>query len=248
MRVFDTTIYFNELDVLEIRLHVLAPVVDTFVIVESDRTHLGAYKGHALAEHLDRFHDFRIQYHPESFGPLAEGESCWQRQARTRDLAAEYANPEPDDLVLISDVDEIPDPALVARRAVGRYRQQMSYFWLNAICGVWTLGTVGVRGRDVRNGTADGLKYHQPLREHPNAGWHFGYMGGEESVRAKLAAAVHTELGSAEQQQIVVERRSALRSVHGEPLEVVPITAERFPAWVVENQDRYSHLIRIANA
>ena len=37
--IFDCFSFFNELDILEIRLNVLAPVVDKFVLVEAVRRH-----------------------------------------------------------------------------------------------------------------------------------------------------------------------------------------------------------------
>jgi beta-1,4-mannosyl-glycoprotein beta-1,4-N-acetylglucosaminyltransferase len=40
-RIFDCFTFFNELDLLEIRLHELAPVVDRFVIAESPVTFTG---------------------------------------------------------------------------------------------------------------------------------------------------------------------------------------------------------------
>jgi len=40
-RIYDTFIFSNELDLLEIRLHVLGDVVDYFVLVESTRTFSG---------------------------------------------------------------------------------------------------------------------------------------------------------------------------------------------------------------
>ena len=37
--IYDCFTFFNELDLLEIRLNVLSQVVDKFVIVEMNRTH-----------------------------------------------------------------------------------------------------------------------------------------------------------------------------------------------------------------
>lgn len=42
--IYDCFPFFNELDVLEIRLNVLYDTVDYFVITEADKTHTGRHK------------------------------------------------------------------------------------------------------------------------------------------------------------------------------------------------------------
>jgi len=44
MKIYDCFIFFNELDLLEIRLKTLDKVVDYFVLVEADKTHRGKKK------------------------------------------------------------------------------------------------------------------------------------------------------------------------------------------------------------
>ncbi len=44
MKIFDTFLFNNELDLLEVRLRLLYQYVDCFVIQESDYTHSGKLK------------------------------------------------------------------------------------------------------------------------------------------------------------------------------------------------------------
>ena len=44
MKIYDCFNFFNELDLLEIRLNTLKDSVDYFVIVESNVTHSGQFK------------------------------------------------------------------------------------------------------------------------------------------------------------------------------------------------------------
>ena len=62
--IYDCFTFFNELDVLEIRLHVLAEVVDRFVLVEARQTFQRGAKPLYYAENLDRFGPFadRIEH------------------------------------------------------------------------------------------------------------------------------------------------------------------------------------------
>ncbi|MBQ2282203.1 MAG: N-acetylglucosaminyltransferase, partial [Kiritimatiellae bacterium] len=53
--IYDCFSFFNELDILELRLETLAPVVDYFVIVEADKTHAGAAKPLVFEQNKELF-------------------------------------------------------------------------------------------------------------------------------------------------------------------------------------------------
>ena len=55
MRIFDSFIFFNELDLLEMRLNILNDVVDYFVLTESPWTVSGNPKPLYYQENKDRF-------------------------------------------------------------------------------------------------------------------------------------------------------------------------------------------------
>jgi beta-1,4-mannosyl-glycoprotein beta-1,4-N-acetylglucosaminyltransferase len=58
--IYDCFIFFNELDILELRLNILDPVVDYFVLCESSYTHSGKSKPFYFEEHK----------HEERFAPF----------------------------------------------------------------------------------------------------------------------------------------------------------------------------------
>ena len=53
--IVDCFPFFNELDILEIRLNSLAPYVDRFVLTECNVTHSGNQKPLFFAENKERF-------------------------------------------------------------------------------------------------------------------------------------------------------------------------------------------------
>jgi beta-1,4-mannosyl-glycoprotein beta-1,4-N-acetylglucosaminyltransferase len=57
-KIYDCFNFFNELDILEIRLNILYDYVDYFVIVESDLTHSGEKKSFYYEENKNRFNKF----------------------------------------------------------------------------------------------------------------------------------------------------------------------------------------------
>lgn len=53
--VYDCFLFFNELDLLEMRLHILDTIVDYFVICEANITHSGVPREYCFAANRDRF-------------------------------------------------------------------------------------------------------------------------------------------------------------------------------------------------
>ena len=58
MAIWDCFTFFNELDILELRLRELAPVVDRFVIAEATKTFANEAKPVHFAENRARFAEF----------------------------------------------------------------------------------------------------------------------------------------------------------------------------------------------
>ena len=137
--IYDCFTFFNELDVLEIRLHVLAEVVDRFVLVEARQTFQRGTKPLYYAENRDRFAAFtdRIEhvvvdeFPDEAAG--AFGCEAWQRNAIRLGIRDAGVG----DTILVSDVDEIPRPECVAaaakRGGVTVFRQVMCCYFLNCV-------------------------------------------------------------------------------------------------------------------
>lgn len=111
-RVFDCFTFFNELDLLEIRLHELSNVVDVFVISEAAFTHQGGPKPLHFQQNKQRFAPFhdRIRHIVVDSMPEGPGEpNNFRREYHQRNrLIAGLHDASPDDVILLSDVDEIP--------------------------------------------------------------------------------------------------------------------------------------------
>lgn len=120
-RVFDCFTFFNELDLLELRLNTLDPVVDHFVIAEARETFTGRPKPLIFAENRDRFSAFLPKIRHLAIDSFPDTSSTWARERFQRNhLARGLDGAQPDDVVLISDVDEITRPEhLAAIRAGG---------------------------------------------------------------------------------------------------------------------------------
>ena len=144
-RLFDCFTFFNELDLLELRLRELNPLVHRFVLVEAPQTFTGLTKPLHFKLNRDRFEGFlpKIVYVELPEFPIGMV-SAWDREHYSRRaMMRGLTDTAPDDLVLISDVDEIPKPAsLEAALRSFRTPYRLTVFeseqyahYLNAACG-----------------------------------------------------------------------------------------------------------------
>lgn len=116
--IIDTFPFFNELELLEVRLQELDSVVDRFVLAEAPRTHSNRPKPLHFAENRHRFERFLPRITHIVVDDLPDSSNAWvlegeQRRAVDRGLHG----CQPDDIILHSDLDEIPSARAVAELA-----------------------------------------------------------------------------------------------------------------------------------
>ncbi|XP_015576154.1 uncharacterized protein LOC8279094 isoform X2 [Ricinus communis] len=111
-RVFDAVLFSNEVDILTIRWNELYPYITQFVLLESNSTFTGLPKSLVFAHNRDKFKfiEPRLTYGTIG-GRFREGENPFVEEAYQRvalDQLIRIAGIEDDDLLIMSDVDEIP--------------------------------------------------------------------------------------------------------------------------------------------
>jgi len=113
MRVYDTFIFYNELDLLELRLRTLYDHVDVFVLCESDLTLTNHAKPYIFEQHKQRFAPWLDKIRHVKYTSLAD-RNYWNNADLQRDaIIAGLADANDDDIVIYSDVDEIVRPSSV---------------------------------------------------------------------------------------------------------------------------------------
>ncbi len=267
--IYDCFTFFNEFDLLDIRLNVLKDVVDRFVLVEATRTFSNLPKPLHFEEHKARFAPFLDRIDHVVVDDFPAFDNAWtfenfQRNAMARGLI----ECKDDDLVLISDLDEIPRPEAILRHkdrpGIQIFEQLHHCYYLNHLYvrhPNWH-GTRMLHGRDFRYGLDDVSNYGtcnikrlnqgttaNKIRNYmggpiiKNAGWHFTYLGGVEGVRQKIQAFSHQERNfqsNLEERSIQRHRDRAFRCCR---LIGVDVDAENFPSYLVNNQEKFGHLI-----
>lgn len=195
-KVFDCCIVHDELDLLDIRFAELDSVVDRFIVVEGDVTFSGKPKPFYFAENLKRFEKYlhKITHFtctlPRSHDPWIMEHS--QRNMIGNALAQTC---QPDDIVIISDADEI-----VSAKAVASYDPKMGlaypemrlfYYFTNCEGEPWDQARI-FPYRLMTNKNASDMRY-TPAKRLANGGWHFSYLGGVDAIIRKIESWTHQE-------------------------------------------------------
>jgi beta-1,4-mannosyl-glycoprotein beta-1,4-N-acetylglucosaminyltransferase len=196
-RIYDCFPFFNELELLDIRLSELDAVVDKFVLVESRQTHSGVPKPLYFEENKERFSRFLpkiVHVILDSF-PVDDvwGRERYQRTQILRGLASLPCSD--DDVIISTDADEIASAA-----AVRRYRPEdglmtldmpLFYYYFNCLAGSWDQAKILPYGL-LKQLTPCGARYSgAPLLS--KGGWHFTYMGGPDRIIRKIESWAHQE-------------------------------------------------------
>lgn len=225
--IYDCFPIFNELDMLKIRLNVMNPVVDKFLIFEATETFSGLKKPLYYQENKEMFKEFEdkiihvvIDYTPEGD---THDRDTYQKNQGTKGLEG----CQDDDIIIFSDLDEIPNPEAVLEIAqnmqkdkIYHFAQRMFYCYLNMeeVSGN-LLSNAGdfdhvehkqwigskmltyklLKEIDAGFGDLRFSKWKEMGIRVNHGGWHFGYMGG--SGQKDLAKRVQEKVISAAHQE-----------------------------------------------
>ena len=203
VKLYDCFTFFNELDILELRLRELDALVHRFVLVEANTTFTGQAKPLHFALNAARFGPWidRIIHIVVDDFPIGMTDP-WQREAFQRNaIIRGLPLAQPGDLVLVSDVDEIPKPEILARaladpataRAVTTFECEIFAYYLNLRGSPPLHSLVGPRLIAMRcfHG-AENLRRHKPAWRRRN---NFGPVG-RMVVAARLLVATGNLLRS----------------------------------------------------
>jgi beta-1,4-mannosyl-glycoprotein beta-1,4-N-acetylglucosaminyltransferase len=218
--VVDGFILFNELDLLEIRLHELWDVVDRFVIVEAPVTHTNKPKPLYYQTHQQRFARFQSKIVYVVVDDMPQGGDNWAREYHQRNcMVRGLEGCQEGDTILLSDVDEIPDARTIRSHPVPStphvLRQEYCYYFLNLSGGKWN-GTILCRYNDLVGRTVQSWRdLRNELPAIQDGGWHFSFIGGPERVIEKLEAYTHQEFNT---KTVKDERRILYSMITGRDL------------------------------
>lgn len=271
-KVFDLFLFSSELDWLEIRLNTLSSQVDYFVIVESTTTFTGSQKPLHLKENWARFSEFHekiIHKIIEDPGPEI-GTQTWDHEDFFRNSLFYSAFPmelasEGVDVILVSDVDEIPKPATVEvlkhcdfpeRLTLQSAFYYYSFQWAHVGAQWAHPQATTFRGRDgtispnsLRNGI--GGSWWRRWWESGtmrDAGWHCSSCFATlEAMKGKMASFSHTPLNTEanRDEKTIVERVRTGQDLFGRAGEKYARVDDNkdVPEYVLHRPDMFGYLL-----
>ena len=282
MKIYDCFNFFNELDILELRLNILYDTVDFFIIVESNLTHSGQNKPFYFEENKDRFSKFldkiisyKIYDNPSDFVNLPNtedielqkiygfmkttkrfnpyfqgdyGRDYFQKESVRRPLV----NCEENDIIIISDADEIPDPKVLKQldkldlnNTIYSLNQTMYYFYLNVLKeNEWCGSKMGMY-KNMKKYSFNEIRGDSSLSSIIHkAGWHFSFMGGEEMVKNKmLSYSARDMVDHNVLSKIKLNMENNMDPYFRHALSKVEID-DSYPQYILDNLEKYKDMIK----
>jgi beta-1,4-mannosyl-glycoprotein beta-1,4-N-acetylglucosaminyltransferase len=230
MKIFDCFMYFDEEVVLDVRLNVLNQFIDYFVIVESRFTHKGDPRN--LKFDLKKFNKFKdkiiyliYEDQPKEIEIINNEDGDYEKTKKYISNAIYRENSqrnyikkglveaEDSDIILISDVDEIPNLSSVNFNKINEkiilFKQEMFYYKFNLHLPnlVWS-GTKACKKKDLLNpqwlrnikdrkysffriDTLFSKTKYKSIKIFNNGGWHFTNIKTAKEIEYKLKSYLH---------------------------------------------------------
>lgn len=206
--IFDCVPFFNELDILKLRMEILDPYVDYFVLEESTVTFSGEDKKMIFAQNRQLFDKFKdkIRYVAVTDSPMSGVTTHERDKYQKNQLIRALSDCRPEDIIIFSDVDEIPNPDTLLQviehfdaGKIYHLAQRMFYCFLNMeeisgnllsitgeFPGVEKKQWLGTKVCSFGSLPPEGIVYLREVSPTDpksvrvaDGGWHFGYMGGD---------------------------------------------------------------------
>ena len=279
--IVDCFSFFNELELLEIRLNVLDPYVDKFVLVEAAKTQTLRDKPFVFEENKEKFNKFlskiihvKLEKEECPSGDFRQVSDDWGMENFQRNGAikgVESLDLESNDIILISDLDEIPNLSdvesnveTIEKEKVTSFTQNTFSYFLNMQC--FDIDDTDETRKISRHslGVARSVLYMYSPQElwslrntasghQTPRGWHFSFMGGPEKVREKSLSCIEpfdkSDVPSKEEMEKIFNERVFeegfwnINHPHDNSVKVRKVTDESIlPDYVVNNRDKYTKL------
>ena len=279
MKVYSATQFCNELDILDLRLNTLNPVVDYFIVTESDCYWDGTPKPFYLKDNWGRFEKFwgKLIYQmntdlPSDYVNLTPemGRNDTEKFILQRVLAGDWwghehapygrdtfekesvyialQNCEADDMLLLSDLDEIADPEAVKfvldsydHNDIYNFNLRQFYYYMNVEKDHEELGPTLLSFENFKKVSFCELKMRRRGPTVHHGGWHFSYQGGKDAIKHKIETFSEWYFNTVEvKDNIENSMNSALtsgRDLFGRPTNFVEASILSLPQYVIEHRD-----------
>ena len=190
---------------------------------------------------------------------IPECESPWHREIYSRNAMINLDIFNDDDLIVMSDGDEIPNPEILEQASEWvsddthfTFEQSCYAYWMNNLYSDKWFGTRAATYKyvnnttvdDIREGTEDESKITGSIIT--NGGWHFTYLGDESHIRQKINSFCDRHFDVPEVTENISNNLKSGKDVlnrHHITYQKVDLD-DTFPQYIIDNQEKYAHLIK----
>lgn len=205
MKIIDAFIFYNELDMLNLRLHENINLVDYFILVESSKSFTNNSKEFIFENNKDKFKHFLNKIIHIKVFDMPDGTNNWAREFHQRNCITRgldlVPNLNDDDIILLSDVDEIIKSETIIKLKENKISKMcnlnMDIYYYNLQnkakdVNCWPLVKAGPYNliKEYKN-ISDIRK--KSFDNYDNCGWHLSYFGGVEKIKNKIENFSHQE-------------------------------------------------------
>ena len=260
MAIYDCFQYFNEDHIVDLRLNILDKFVDYFVISESTKTHQG--KDKKINFDIKNFSKFKkkiifltAEYKEEiKFDNHTGGESPIEQHQRNS-LIEGIKEASSEDLIILSDSDEIPDLTKLSKignKKFTAFSQKMFMYKLN-LQNLNESNWIGSRLTKKKN-----IKSMQHLRNlkfknYPfwrldkfnqqiiSGGWHFSFLQTPAQILNKIKSFSHGEFNDEKVNEKNIEKKiSNNEDIFGRGFRLKKIDIDNsYPEYIIKNKEKY---------
>jgi len=238
--------FFNELDLLKLRLEETRGLDIVHILVESKYTFKGDEKPLYFDAVKDQFKEFNIAH--VVWSPAQPDKDPWVNERNQRNaMMAVMKNARPDDICIVTDVDEVVSKNAIMRypkKGIANLEMKKYGYYLNCLEGEWHIGKIFM-GADLKRGTPDQIRNAGAEFTLADAGWHWSFQGGVDAILEKFASFSHQEeaVQRHANREILLEKFKTGQSIWGEDhWKMVPLD-ETFPKYLLEHKEEYRHMI-----
>ena len=262
--------YFDEDLVLDLRLNILNESVSNFVVAEATKDHTGNDK--KLNFNIDNFSKFKdkityvivddiptdIKSYKKNW-PVHHLRDQHQRNA----LVKGYENSCEDDLIMISDIDEIPDPNKINefntnnKYACFLQKNFQSKINLLNVTEKYWMGTKIIQKkylkspqwlRNIKTVKPAFWKFYKPKQPQliNDGGWHFSFLKEPKGISKKIKSYSHSEYNKIEftDEEKIENRIRNKKDIFDRNFKYEKIDLDNtFPSYILENKDKYKNWI-----
>ena len=265
MAIYDCFQYFDEDHIVDLRLNILNDYVDYFVISESTKTHQG--KNKKINFNSNNFPKFKkkikfviADYKEEiNFTKHEGGESPIEQHQRNV-LFDGIKDALPDDLIILSDSDEIPDLSklneIKPNKKYIAFSQKMFMYKLNLqnLAESNWIGSKVIKKKNIISMQAlRNLKFkNYPFwridkRHHQiiKGGWHFSFLQTPKQIIKKIKSFSHGEFdNNSLNENEVQEKISKNQDIFNRGFKLKKIQLDNsYPEFILKNKEKFEEWI-----